>query len=126
MMLDQAQMRCDALAVAMMDRGLARPDVTAAIKSNGSPWVMASWRDAADKSEYKHFSGDGMAECLRAAEAWVSALPSRDEAIRNTYLRMVADAADFGSANGLAPDFLAPVIAEMKRLSGNALTAAVA
>lgn len=125
MNVEQVQSCCDAMVAAMMDRGLSRPEVTAAVKSNGSPWVLASWVCAQEKREHKHFGGDGMAECLRLAEAWVAALPSRDETVRGNILRMAADLADYGAENGVGTDFLAPIIAEMQRMSGNALPAAV-
>ena len=115
------QAKCDQLATAMMGKGLVKPKASATFNGNEACHVMLGWDDKTKTygNDYKYFRGDEIHSVLDEAFAFVSALPSAEEARRDQFLRALAGVIELGKDNGIEVEFMNPLAAMMKKLSGN-------
>ena len=124
MTIEEIQARLDALATAMIGKGLRQPEPDATIEAGGTLRVVARWRKDAksfygDASEY--FRRDSIPEALDAADAWCAALPAAETITMRTYLGKLADAVDYGHSNGIPAEYVDPVRITQKAMSDNLL-----
>lgn len=123
MNITEIQERLDALAKAMVEKGLKAPEAALVIKSDRVPSALMSW----NFSEYECFTCESAAEALTSAEAWVAALPSPEERHRAQFLKLAGAAADYAAdhlpGDPIAAEVRATIVAGMQRLSENAIAA---
>lgn len=118
--LQQVQDRIDALAKAMLAKGLVAPDADYRLRSDSQPTVMLTHRKTGGRFDherhYLHFNS------LDEADAAIAAMP--DKASRNLteFLSLVAKAADYGNEVGIDAGLVNPLVVAMKQVSENALT----
>ena len=118
--LQQVQDRLDALAKAMLAKGLISPDADFRLRSDGEPSILLTHRKADGlyfhDRHFLHFKS------LDKADAAVTAIP--DKASRNLteFLSLVAKAADYGNEVGIDAELVNPLVVAMKQVSENALT----
>lgn len=74
------------------------------------------------EKEYQHFFGDSFEQCVGKAEAFIMALPSAQQASLHAFMDKLGKLIDVGKSEGIAVDFLNPLLDTMKRLSENVLT----
>jgi len=124
MTIEEIQKRLDALATAMIGKGLVAPEAVVTIASGGRLYVHLNWiGQGSSKKEYKFFYKGCIKDAIDAADAWVSALPTAETITMTTYLGKLADAVDYGHANGIPAEYVDPVRVTQKAMSDNLLEA---
>ena len=118
--LHQVQDRLDALAKAMLAKGLIEPEARFFLVSDSDLRVMLSFRKVAGRiefdREYLHFKS------IDGADAAIAAMPDKASRNLNEFLSLVAKAADYGNEVGIDVDLVNPLVVAMKQVSENALT----
>ncbi|UOK71682.1 hypothetical protein [Ancylobacter polymorphus] len=111
----------DAIPARMADKGLRQPDGEFCIRANSTPSVMLKWwkQNGISNTHYEFLRADTPAEALDKAVKFIAAMPSAEEAKRNTFLEALAKVVDLG--NELGQD-VGALVSEMKRLSENVIT----
>lgn len=118
MTLAEMQAAVDDLARSLGEKGIVQPKAQYQIEDLVSPCVIL-WGDGLEVAGLKIFRGNA---CHLQARDWIAGLPDPAEAYRATFVKMVADAIDFGNAHGVDADLVMPVQATFKALSENILT----
>ncbi|GAA4108607.1 hypothetical protein J1C56_01820 [Aminobacter anthyllidis] len=118
------QKRLNALAKAMMAKGLRNPDAKFNLRANVEPQVYLTWDNIKVKynNHYEFFNDADITAMLAKADAFVASLPSPDEARMNEFMTALGSVIDLGRENNIEVEFVNPLIATMKRLSENVLT----
>lgn len=120
MTTQEIQVRLDALAKAMLAKGLVSPDADFRLRSDGQPTVALTHRKADGRWDhdrhYLHF------KTLDEADAAIAAMPDKASRNLNEFLSLVAKAADYGHEVGIDADLVNPLVVVMKQVSENALT----
>lgn len=127
MNIAEVQKRLDALAVAMMAKGMHQPSAHVFLKSQSETSVSLNWKSEREArygtdSAYEHFSGKSLSAMMDKADKWVAARPEPAEAKLREFMAAVAKAVDLGRENGIEADFVNPLSVLMRTLSENALT----
>jgi hypothetical protein len=120
---NQIQERLDALARGMTAKAVPQADARFSINSHAEPYVCLAWTSRpkagyADKHEW--FKGSPE-QALAAADAYVAALPSPEQARMTAFLSALSEAVELGKKNDIDVEFVNPLVALMKKLSKNAL-----
>jgi len=121
----EIQARLDDLAKAMTAKGLSRPDPGFIMSANVLPRAHVDWGSLSDRN-YKSFAAKTIELSFDAADAFIAAMPTPEEAKRNEFTKALAKAIELGKAAHIEVEVLNPLLATMKRLSENALTSQVA
>ncbi len=89
-------------------------------------YIALRWKKYGAASDWDRdchvLSGDDFAECLGKAQALIAALPSAEQARLQQFMNKLGDLIDIGRDEGIAVDFLNPLLDTMKRLSENVIT----
>ena len=117
--------RLDALAAAMVEKGVERPD--AELQFGSGNRIAVSVRS---DFEQKFFGGDWLKliyadtpeEALDKADAYVAALPDPNTAAKRQFQSNLAKVIDEGNALSLPKDVMGPLSEGMKAMSENLLT----
>lgn len=123
----EIQKRIDVMPAAMSAKGLIEPEASFTATANGQPRVAIHWyRTVADRQKYngtgEWFREGTILERLDAADAFIAALPGREEVKFKEFMVALGGVIDLGKDNGIEVEFLNPLRATMKKLSENALT----
>lgn len=103
--LSEIQRRCDALAMALLDKGKRNPSAQFCIESNREPFIWLKFSEDSDGT-YKAFrTGDIWAE----AEAWIAALPDPAKEGERQFTAALAKAVDIATEYSLPDKIVAPV-----------------
>jgi hypothetical protein len=107
-------------------KGKVSPNVDLRIEANSKIYISMSWRKPYPKNDwdndYAHFFGDDFKEALTKAVDFIHALPSAEEAKLHHFMGQLGKLIDGGKADGIAVDFMNPLLDTMKRLSENVIT----
>lgn len=126
MNIEQIQVELSAMIKAMMAKGVVTPRAELCLKGNESPHAML-WGDLdqrALRGEYLQIiNGTTATDALANAHAFIAALPDPETLVLRTYLGKLADAVDYGRENGIAAEYVDPVLITQKAMSDNLLTA---
>lgn len=123
MKIEDIQKRVDGICRAMLDKGLRQPEARFWVESNAEFLVYLTWKEGAsgalrdDRSEM--YRGKTAEPLFRKADTFVSKLPDKETARRNTFLNALGKVIDLG--NELGQD-VGALMSEMKRISENAIT----
>lgn len=118
------QKRADALCAGMVAKVLPEPDVEYAIRSGARPRLVLTWKSA-DKRKYQEYKFiEGTVEAAFAAGAeFVAQLPTPEQAKMTAFMAALSEAIELGKKADIDGEFVNPLLAMMKRLSRNAITA---
>jgi hypothetical protein len=122
MHVDEIQKRINKIPAAMAAKGLLQPDASFEIPANAECYVLLKWSKGGERfmdTGYEWCRGKTAQEALKKAAAYIDALPSAEEAKRNTFLKALGKVIDLG--NTLGQD-VGALMSEMKRISENAIT----
>lgn len=121
---NEIQARLDAMPAKLTDRGVAQPSPTLTLNANAAMGGMIMWFEPKNGYNYQssHFKGETADEIVSSMEAWIAALPTRDERRMAEFTEALASVIELGHANGIDVEFVNPLTEAMKRLSENALT----
>lgn len=118
------QKRLNAIAKAMMAKGLRNPDAQFELRANVEPNVYLRWDNIKDRynGHYKFIHGTNAISMLDEADAFVAAMPSPEQARMNDFMVALGSVIDLGRETNIEVEFVNPLIATMKRLSENVIT----
>ena len=107
-------------------KGKVNPEVDVRIEANAGLHIGMRWKKYGAVSDwdrdYSVFNGRDFAECLRKAQAHIAAMPSAEQARLQSFMSKLGNLIDVGRDEGIAVDFLNPLLETMKRLSENVIT----
>lgn len=122
----EIQARLDAMPAKMSAKGKATPSATFSLEGNSQPKVYIRWNpkpsDPFAPNIYEWFKGETIGQQLDAADAFIEAMPSRDEELKTQFMRGLADLVELGKSSGIEVAFVNPLTELMKTLSENAIT----
>ncbi len=122
MMLDEIRARLNTMPARMAERGLRQPDAYLHVAANDRLIVsLTHLPDGARTSDYSSMTGDDIHQKRDAADAWIAALPSKEETQKQEFLNQLARTIELGKDFGIADEYVNPLIAAMKRISKNAI-----
>ena len=114
------------LPAMLLAKGKIKPDVSVEIEANAGICVRMSWdkRHAtySYEREYKSCIGGSFQEAFGKAVAAINELPSAEQALLHEFMGKLGKLIDAGKADGIALDYMNPLIDSMKRLSENVIT----
>lgn len=123
---EDMQARVDAMAAAMVAKGLRAPEAQYWIRSNVQSAVMLSFGKLTGAThdyerDYHHFPDDD-GSGLAKADAFIAGLPDAAERRRADFMEQLTKTIEMGRQNGIDADFVNPLVEAMKRLSENIIT----
>lgn len=126
MTIDEIYAAINPLPAMLSARGKIKPEIYLQIEANAGLTLMMSWdkRHAtyAYEREYKSCPGKDFQEALDKAVAFIKELPSAEQAILHEFMGKLGKLIDAGKADGIAVDYMNPLLDSMKRLSENIIT----
>jgi hypothetical protein len=114
------------LPAMLSEKGKAIPEVEFRIEANAGVIISMTWRkrharDDWDK-EYHSFLGNSFEESFQKAIAFIKKLPSAEQDKLHHFMGALGKLIDAGKSDGIAVDYLNPLLDSMKRLSENVIT----
>jgi hypothetical protein len=110
----------------MAEKGLRLPEAMAHINGQGQSWIIACHAKTPSSfyaDERKYFTIETtIPAAIAEARAWVEALPTPETKAQTDYMRMLADAVDFGHENNIPAEYVDPVRVTQKAMTENLLT----
>jgi hypothetical protein len=114
------------LPALLSKKGKVKPSVEFRLEANARVSIQMRWQKPYSNNdwegEYEVLAGDDFAHVLKKAKAFISALPSAEQAKLNNFMGKLGKLIDAGKSEGIAVDYLNPLIDSMKRLSENIIT----
>lgn len=124
--LDAIYAAINPLPAKLSAKGKVDPVVEFEVSANAGIRIMVIWRKRNSPNEwdrdYKSFSGKDFDEALGKATAFIEELPSAEQARLHAFMGQLGNLIDAGRAEGIAVDFMNPLVETMKRLSENVIT----
>jgi hypothetical protein len=107
-------------------KGKVKPEVSLVIEANAGFAISMNWdkRHArySYERDYKTLVGSSFEEALGKAISFINELPSADQAKLHEFMGALGKLIDSGRADGIAVDYMNPLLDTMKRLSENVIT----
>lgn len=107
-------------------KGMVKPEVTLMIEANARLSISMNWVKPYSVNEwdrvYKSFSGKDFQEALGEATKFIKKLPSAEQAKLQNFMSKLGSVIDAAKDDGIAVDYLNPLLDTMKRLSENVIT----
>lgn len=107
-------------------KGKVNPRVDFQVEANARMHITLRWKKYGAVSEWENdyivLVGENFDECLKKTEAIISELPSAEQARLEQFMSKLGNLIDIGKDEGIAVDFLNPLLDTMKRLSENVIT----
>lgn len=113
------------LPAMLAEKGKVKPEACFYIEANARIDLMMSWEKPYGNSwerEYKHCQGETFEQSLTEALSFVNGLPSAEQAKLHNFMAKLGKLIDAGKDDGIAVDYLNPLLDSMKRLSENVIT----
>ena len=127
MNVEEIQERVDALAKAMLAKGMREPCAQFTIRDNATSDIHLRWKSGIDRGgvlgdeKWEFFNGD-LPDVLDKADEFVASQPGADEAKLNDFMAALGSVIDIGKKHNIDVDFLNPLVKTMERLSENVIT----
>lgn len=107
-------------------KGKERVEVDVRIEANAGFSVTFRWKKfgtyADWENEYNCFLGDSFEQALTKATDFIKEMPSAEQSKLNHFMGKLGKLIDAGKDEGIAVDYLNPLLATMKRLSENVIS----
>lgn len=114
------------LPAMLTKKGKVSPEVDFRIEANAGVNISMNWRKPHSGNEwdknYQHFAGTDFAQALGKAVTFIKELPTAEQAKLHHFMGQLGKLIDAGKSDGIAVDFLNPLLDSMKRLSENIIT----
>lgn len=114
------------LPALLSKKGKVTPKVTFTTEANAGAHISMSWRKPYAYNDWEHeyecFTGEDFATALGKATSFIKELPDARQAKLNHFMGKLGKLIDAGKDDGIAVDYLNPLLDTMKRLSENILT----
>lgn len=106
-------------------KGKVTPEATLLVKANAQLSILLSWQRPYAEHQWQTdsqcFHGDNIQKLIADAIAFVSSLPSAEQAKMHRFMGQLGKLIDAGRDEGIAVDFMNPLVDTMKRLSENVI-----
>lgn len=116
----------NSLPARLSAKGKVNPSVDFTVEANARMRITVRWKKYGAVSEweqdYNVLAGNSFDECLEKAEALIAGLPSAEQARLEQFMNKLGKLIDIGKDEGVAVDYLNPLLDTMKRLSENVIT----
>jgi hypothetical protein len=107
-------------------KGMVKPEVMLMVEANARLSISMNWVKPYSANEwdrvYKRFSGNDFVEALGEATKFIKGLPSTEQAKLQNFMSKLGGIIDAAKDDGIAVDYLNPLLDTMKRLSENVIT----
>jgi hypothetical protein len=106
-------------------KGKVRPEVNFEVEANAKITISLKWHKFGGgdwDNEYEWLRGDTFDEVLAKAVKFIDELPSAEQARLHAFMGKLGGLIDAGRSEGIAVDYLNPLMDTMKRLSENVIT----
>ncbi len=107
-------------------KGKGRPEVRFMLDANAAFGIFMSWAKEDARHEYEtdceYFHAATFAEALERARAFITELPSAEQAKLHGFMGKLGRLIDAGNAVGIDVEYVNPLVETMKRLSEAAIT----
>jgi hypothetical protein len=124
--IDDIYAAINPLPAMLTAKGKIKPEVSLSIEANAGFAISMNWDKRHAKysyeRDYKTFLGASFEEALSKAKTFINELPSADQARLHEFMGALGKLIDSGKADGIAVDFMNPLLDTMKRLSENVIT----
>jgi hypothetical protein len=124
--IDDIYAAINPLPARLSAKGKVKPSVDFHLEANARMHITVKWKKYGAASEweqdYNVLAGNDFDECLKKAEALIHGLPSAEQARLEQFMNKLGKLIDIGKDEGVAVDFLNPLLDTMKRLSENVIT----
>ena len=124
--IDDIYAAINPLPAMLADKGKALPEVIVMVNANAHLSIYMNWRKPYSgndwETEGEAFVGDTFKDAHAKAVAFINNLPSADDAKLHHFMGQLGKLIDSGKDEGIAVDYLNPLLDTMKRLSENVIT----
>lgn len=124
--IDDIYVAINPLPAMLSAKGKVAPVVDLKIEANAGFCLNVSWKKYGAVSdwekEYRCFLGDSFGKVFDQALAFIKGLPSAEDARLHAFMDKLGKLIDVGKTEGIAVDYLNPLLDTMKRLSENVIT----
>jgi hypothetical protein len=106
-------------------KGKVRPEVNFEIEANAQITICLKWHKFGGgdwDNEYEWLRGSTFDEALAKAVKFIDELPSAEQARLHAFMGKLCGLIDAGRSEGIAIDYLNPLMDTMRRLSENVIT----
>ena len=114
------------LPATLTEKGKASPVVKFDLEANAGISITMNWQKRYSSNtwdrEYQCFMGNDFAMAFAKASAFIRDLPSAEQAVLHDFMGKLGRLIDAGKSDGIAVDFLNPLLDSMRRLSENVIT----
>ena len=126
MTLDEIYAAINAIPAMLAAKGKVRPDVTFMARANAGLVLYMSWKKPYAKNDWEtdseSFLGDTFEVAHSKAVAFIDSLPSAEDAKLHHFMGTLGRLIDSAKDDGIALDYVNPLVETMKRLSENVIT----
>lgn len=124
--IDEIYAAINPLPAMLSAKGKIKPEVMFQIEANARIAIIMCWEKRyasySYEREWKRFSADKFEQALAEAVDCIGKLPSADQAKLQEFMGKLGKLIDNGKEDGIAVDYMNPLLDTMKRLSENVLT----
>lgn len=124
--IDEIYAAINPLPATLSKKGKENPVVRVEIEANANITIALRWKKYGSVSDwdmdYNHFFGDNFEQALAKAVAFIHELPPAEQARLHAFMDKLGKLIDVGKSEGIAVDYLNPLLDTMKRLSENVIT----
>lgn len=114
------------LTAALTAKGKVSPSVSLVVEANARIAVSMNWVKPHKQPDwdrnYETFIGDTFEEVLAKTLSFIQQLPTAEQAKLHDFMGQLGRLIDHGKSDGIAVDYLNPLLDSMKRLSENVIT----
>lgn len=124
--IDDVYAAINPLPARLSEKGKVNPEVDLTIEANSRMHITLKWKKYGAISEWERdyhvLAGNSFNECLKKADELISGLPSAEQDRLEQFMNKLGKLIDIGRDEGIAIDFMNPLLDTMKRLSENVIT----
>jgi len=107
-------------------KGKVKPEATFMMHANASMTIHLAWKKPYSRHDWETdcecFTGDTFEQSLEKVTAFINALPSAEQAKLHHFMGKLGGIIDSARDDGIALDYLNPLLDTMKRISENVIT----
>ena len=124
--IDEVYAAINPMPARLSEKGKVTPSVDFKVEANAGVHITMNWKKYGAVSdwdkEYQIFMGDSFDQCMNKAEVFIAGLPSAEQSRLHAFMDKLGKLIDVGKTEGIAVDYLNPLLDSMKRLSENVIT----
>lgn len=124
--IDEIYNAINPLPARLSAKGKVQPTLKVDIEANAGFTITTTWKKPGAHAdwdrEYNCFVSGDFNEVLQQAVTFIHDLPSAEQSALHDFMGHLGRLIDKGRENGIAVDFLNPLLDTMKRLSENIIT----